>query len=107
MQRPVKIAAGVVAALVVLVIAVGIVISLVIDPNDYKDEIVQAVKTRTGRDLTIGGDIKLSLFPWLGVELKALELSNAPGFGAQPFARVQAVGVKARLLPLLRKKLEV
>ena len=106
MKKPVKIAAIVVAALVALVIAIGIVIALVIDPNDYKDEIVQAVKTRTGRDLTIGGDIKLSLFPWLGVELKALELSNAPGFGAQPFARVQAAGVKVKLLPLLQKKLE-
>lgn len=107
MKKPVKIAVGIVAALLVLVIAAGIVITLVIDPNDYKDEIIQAVKTRTGRDLKIGGDIKLSLFPWLGVELKALELSNAPGFGAEPLARVQAAGIKAKLLPLFRKKLEV
>jgi len=107
MKKPVKIAAGIVAALLVLVIAAGIVITLVVDPNDYKDEIVQTVKTRTGRDLKIGGDIKLSLFPWLGVELKGLELSNAPGFGDAPLARVQAAGIKAKLLPLFRKKLEV
>jgi AsmA protein len=107
MKKPVKIVAGVVATLLVLVIAAGVVITLVIDPNDYKDEIVQAVKTRTGRDLKIGGDIKLSLFPWLGVELKTLELSNAPGFGDEPFARVQTVGVKAKLLPLFQKKLDV
>ena len=107
MKKPVKIAAAAVAVLLVLVIAAGIVITLVIDPNDYKDEIVQAVKTRTGRDLKIGGDIKLSLFPWLGVELKALELSNAPGFGDVPLARIRAAGVKVKLLPLFQKKLEV
>ncbi len=107
MKKPVKIAAIVVAVLIVLVIGAGAVIALVVDPNDYKDEIVQAVKARTGRDLTIGGDIKLSLFPWLGVELPVLELSNAAGFGAQPLARVQAAGVKVKLLPLLYKKLEV
>ncbi len=107
MKKPVKIAAGVVAALLVLVVAAGVVITLVIDPNDYKDEIAQAVKMRAGRDLKIGGDIKLSLFPWLGVELKALELANAPGFGDEPLARVQVAGVRVKLLPLFRKKLEV
>lgn len=107
MKKPVKILAIAAAVLIALVIAAGAVIALVVDPNDYKDEIVQAVKARTGRDLTIGGDIKLSLFPWLGVELPALELSNAAGFGAQPMARVQAAGVKVKLLPLLSKKLEV
>lgn len=107
MKKPIKIVAIVAVALIVLVIAIGAVIAIVVNPNDYKDEIVQAVKERTGRDLTIGGDIKLSLFPWLGVELPAVELSNAPGFGAQPFARVQAAGVKVKLLPLLNKKLEV
>ncbi len=107
MKKPVKILAIAAAMLIALVIAAGAVIAMVVDPNDYKDEIVQAVKARTGRDLTIGGDIKLSLFPWLGVELPALVLSNAPGFGTQPLARVQAAGVKVKLLPLLYKKLEV
>jgi len=107
MKKSLKIATIAAAALIALVIAAGAIIALVVDPNDYKDDIVQAVKARTGRDLKIGGDIKLSLFPWLGVELPALELSNAPGFDAQPFARVQTAGIKVKLLPLLSKRLEV
>jgi AsmA protein len=34
-------------------------------------------------------------------------LSNAPGFGKEPFARVDEAGVKVKLLPLLRGRVEV
>ena len=37
---------------------------LLVNPNDYKDRIVRAVRTSTGRELTLPGDIKLSVFPW-------------------------------------------
>ena len=74
-----------------LIVAAAIIIPLVVDPNDYKDEIVSKVKETTGRDLKIQGDIGLSVFPWLGLELGALELSNAKGFGDAPFADVGTV----------------
>ncbi len=93
-------------ALVLLVVAAAIILPLVIDPNDYKDDITAAVKEQTGRELTIEGDLKLSVFPWLGVEMGALRLSNAPGFGDQPFASLQGAEVRVMLLPLLKKKLE-
>lgn len=93
----------VVAAFVALVIA----LPLLIDPNDYKDEIVKVVKDKTGRDLVIDGEIGLSFFPWLGVEMNRVRLSNAPGFGTQPFAKINHAGVRVKLLPLLRKQVEV
>lgn len=93
----------IVAAFVALVIA----LPLLIDPNDYKDEIVKVVKDKTGRDLVIDGKIGLSFFPWLGVEMNRLRLSNAPGFGNEPFAQIDRAGVRVKLLPLLRKQVEV
>lgn len=93
----------IVAAFVALVIA----LPLLIDPNDYKNEIVKVVKDRTGRDLVIDGKIGLSFFPWLGVEMNRVRLSNAPGFGAEPFAQIDRAGVRVKLLPLLRKQVEV
>lgn len=93
----------IVAAFVALVIA----LPLLIDPNDYKDEIVKVVKDKTGRDLVIDGKIGLSFFPWLGVEMNRLRLSNAPGFGSEPFAQIEQAGVRVKLLPLLRKQVEV
>lgn len=49
--------------LLLLIIAVVILIPMFVDPNDHKDRIVAEVKKATGRDLSIGGDIELSVFP--------------------------------------------
>ena len=92
-----------VAALVVLVVVAAVVLPLLIDPNDFKGQIVEQVRDKTGRSLEIEGDIALSVFPWLGLAIGPTRLSNAPGFGAQPFVEVQAVQVRLQLLPLLRK----
>ncbi len=98
---------GLVLVLVLLVAAAAVIIPLVVDPNDFKEEIADQVKQATGRDLTIEGDIGLSVFPWLGVELGSVALSQPEGFGDQPFAAVEHVQVRAKLMPLLERKLEV
>lgn len=107
MKKLFKIIAWVVAAMLVTVVAAAIIVPLVIDPNDYRDEISSAVKQHTGRELTIDGEIELSLFPWLGVELGAMQLSNAQGFEQSPFARIGGVDVKVKLLPLFSGKVEM
>ena len=93
--------------LLLLVVAAVIILPLVVDPNDFKDEISQAVESKTGRVLAIEGDIGLSVFPWLGLEIGPTSLSNAPGFSASPFAGMDEVQVRIKLLPLLRKELEM
>ena len=97
----------IILALVALVIVAIVVIPLVIDPNDYREQIQTEVKNATGRDLTIGGDLKLSVFPWIGVEINQVALSNAKGFQAPEFARIEQAEVKVKLLPLLSKQVEV
>ncbi len=95
--------AGLIAAIVVLLFAMW----LFVNPNDYKGRIVQAVKSATGRELELPGDLKLSVFPWIALELGPASLGNAPGFGTEPFAAVRHVAVRVKLLPLLRKRLQV
>jgi AsmA protein len=107
LKKSVKILVIALGALVALLVVGAVVVSLVFDPNKYKDDIVQLVKKQTGRDLKIDGKISLAFFPWLGVDLPAVQLSNAPGFGQQPFAQVQHAGVYVKLLPLLRKQVVV
>lgn len=92
---------------VTLLIVVAIAIPMVVDPNEYKTEITEAVKKSTGRELVIDGEIKLSLFPWIGIEIGKTSLSNAAGFGNKPFVAIDEVNVKVKLLPLLSKQLEV
>ena len=103
MGKLLKITSG----LVLLIVVAAIVASRVIDPNDYREQIQTVVKEKTGRDLAINGDLSVSLFPWIGISLNDVSLSNAVGFKAAPFAKIQAADVKVKLLPLLSEQVEV
>jgi len=106
-KKTLKILGLTIGALFALLIAAAIILPLVFDPNQYKGEIIQLVKDKTGRDLKIEKKIGWSFFPRLGVEAGGLELSNAPGFGKAPFAKIDAAGVHIEFLPLLSGKITV
>ena len=92
--------------LVVIVLAFAALV-ITFDPNNYKDTITAQVEKQTGRKFEIAGDISLSLFPWIGIEVENVSLANAEGFSEQPFMRVSQLDVKVMLLPLLRKDVQV
>ncbi len=93
--------------LVVLLVVVALAVPLFFDPNDYKDEIAAQVKARTGRDLTISGDLAVTVLPWLGVKVGAMTLGNAEGFDDAPFARLGGAEVRVKLVPLLSREVEM
>lgn len=97
----------VVGLIFAIVIAALIAIPLLFDPNDYKDTIISQVQKRTGRDLAIPGELKMSKFPSLGVDIGAIELGNADGFGDQPMLKSGQASVSVKLLPLLKKDVQV
>jgi AsmA protein len=94
-------------SLLILASVLLVGLALVVDFNQYKALIAAQVEQATGRQLEISGDIKVSLWPWLGVQVEGVELSNAAGFGDQPFARVDKFGFKLALLPLLQKQINI
>lgn len=96
-----------VGVVILLVIVAIVAVPMFFDPNDFKDQIVAQVKDKTGRELKIPGDIKLSVFPWLGVDLGAVELGNAQGFSPDTFARSEQMQVRVKLMPLLEKQVEM
>lgn len=102
-----KIFVWLVGLVLLAIVAAVVIIPLVFDPNDYRDEIGALVKKHTGRELVIAGKIDLSVFPWLGMRLGDVALSNAEGFGPEPFARIGMADVRVKLLPLLRKEVEM
>jgi len=78
-----------------------------IDPNSYKADISAAVKEKTGRDLNFTGELRLSVFPWLGFKTGQMALSNTAGFQDQVFATIETSEIKLNLLPLLSKRIDV
>jgi AsmA protein len=93
--------------LVFILVAAISAIPFFVNPNDYKDEIASQVEQATGRTLTLEGDIGLSVFPWVALELGPLSLSNAEGFKAKTFAEVNAAEIRIKLMPLFNKQLEM
>ena len=99
---------AIVLGLLLLVLGLGAAyLALVFDPNSYRDRLAVEVERQTGRELVIAGDIGLSFFPWLGIELAEVSLGDAPGFGDTPFVRVGQVQARARIMPLLRGEVDV
>lgn len=97
-------------ATIVLVLLFGVVALAAVmyfDPNDHKARIIAKVEAETGRTLKLDGDIKLSYYPWLGLELNGITLGNAKGFGDAPFVHADAVALRIKTLPLLKKQYEL
>lgn len=106
-MRALKIAGIVVGSIVALLVLALLAVVLFVDPNDYRDDIERLVESKTGRQLTLSGDLDLSIFPWLALKAGPASLGDAPGFGDEPFVVIQEARVGVRLLPLIRGKVEV
>lgn len=94
------------AAVFAVFLVVAVVAPNFIPESVYRERIIDAVKTATGRDLKIAGDIDLGIFPTLRVKASGVSLSNAPGFGADQFASMKQLEAGVKLFPLLAKKVE-
>ena len=91
---------GIVGAVGLAMVA-AVAMYLFFDPNDFRDDISAQVKAATGRDLVIEGDLSLSVFPWIAVNIGRTQLGNAEGFGDEPFLSFEEAKLSVRLAPLL------
>ena len=82
-------------------------LTLIFDPNDFKPQIVEAVKKQTGRDLTINQDLSWTFFPSIGISLGDISLSNPKGFKNDTMLKVDGIVAEVALLPLLSKEVEI
>jgi AsmA protein len=88
-----------VAGLVIVIGAVIAYIAATFDPNQYKPQIVQAVKDRMQRTLRLEGNIGLSFWPSIGAKIGKASLSERAS--DSEFAAVEEVRVALKLMPLL------
>jgi AsmA protein len=90
-----------IGALVVLIIAAVIIVPMVVPLETYKAQIAKQVEGATGRKMTIGGDLKLSVLPRLEIATSKVSLANAPGGKAKNMLELGELRVAVDLLPLL------
>src|SRR3990172_4291792 len=104
-MKALKWIAWIVGGLILLLIVVVAIVAATFDPNEYKPQIVNLVKERTGRTLTMDGKIGLTFFPKIGAEVERVALSEPNG--TRPFAKVEQARGALALLPLLSKQVIV
>jgi AsmA protein len=90
------------AVVIVGILAVFLLPGLV--PKDIiKQQLIAQVESATGRKLTLGGPVSISLFPTAKVSLADAALSDA-NLKAPAFITLKSLDVGLELLPLLRKE---
>lgn len=107
MKKAIKWLLIVVGSLVALVIVALLVIPMFVDVQEYKPEIEKKISEAIGRPFKINGDLKLSLFPWVGLAFSDLHLGNPPGFQEKDLLSIKSFEVKVKLIPLISKHIQV
>jgi AsmA protein len=97
---------GFILTIALLLLLAIIILPNVIDPNDYRDQLATLVKDKTGRDLSLSGDLTVSVFPWLGVKTQGLRLSQPNGIDGD-MVSVETAQLRVKLMPLLNRVIEV
>jgi len=106
-MRIVKLVIGVALVALLIVVAAAAIFLLTFDANENKQSITNLVKKQTGRELVLDGDIGFSVFPKIAITLGPAQLSNAQGFTADSFARVEKATASVKLLPLFTGDIQV
>lgn len=105
MNRYLKYGIAAISGMALLFALLLVAASLFINPNDYKPQIVQLVKDKKQRTLTLSGDIRLALFPRLGFDLGQASISEFRS--DKEFAAIESARLYLSWWPLLNKKLVV
>ena len=89
------------AVVVVIVVAAAFIVPGLIPLDTYKTQLSEQVKSATGRDLAIDGDVQLTILPNLAVTAEGVRFSNAPDGSAPEMATLESLRATVQLLPLL------
>ncbi|WP_265949224.1 AsmA family protein [Dechloromonas sp. A34] len=98
-----KLGIGVAVLVGLLVGAAGVLYAL-FDEAAIKRQLVEQVAAKTGRQLTIGGELGLSVWPDVAVRVGQVGLSEADG--RSEFLNLASARIAVAVMPLLSKRLE-
>lgn len=102
-----RILLGLLIAAIILPMVVVAVFAAAFDPNRYAPALAAAVERATGRQLTLGGPIKMSLSLTPKLSVDDVSLANPPGFGDGNLLTIGRVEARISLLPLVFHQLDI
>ncbi|MGA1456648.1 MAG: AsmA family protein, partial [Arenicellales bacterium] len=96
---------GILSVVAVVALCVGVLVNI-FDPNDYKERIQSEVKSQTGSNLLLEGEISYTVFPTIGLSIPHIELSKNQRAGESPELSVDNLSFGLNVLGLLSKSIE-
>jgi AsmA protein len=96
-----------VVGVVLLVLAGGATLLAFPPTSIVRDRLIQEVKARTGRDLTITGATKLSMLPNLAVSMAGVTISPPPGMAGGPTLTMASLDAEVQLWPLILRDIVI
>ena len=73
----------------------------------YKTQIEQAATDALGREVSISGNARISIFPGISASVEDVSVANPEGFEAEHMVEAGALRGSVRLWPLLSRRVEV
>lgn len=98
---------GLIVIVTLLLVLAVLLLPVFFDPNDHKPEIQQAVQNQIGREVSLNGPIGWSVFPWIAIELNDVTVANEQSFSGNSLAEIGTLSARVKLLPLLKKDIQV
>ncbi|MGD8252326.1 MAG: AsmA family protein [Desulfobacterales bacterium] len=96
-----------IVALALVVVAAIVAAVMMLDVDTLKPKIEKQVSDLTGRPFAMGSDLDPSFFPWIGVAVSDIALGNPEGFSDSDFLKIESLEARLKLLPLLRREIQV
>jgi uncharacterized protein involved in outer membrane biogenesis len=81
--------------------------TLLLDPNRFRDQLTEAVRDLTGRELFLGGDLGLSWSLNPTLEARDVGLANADWAAGRDMLHVGRLAVQVALVPLFSGKVRI
>ncbi len=95
-------------AILMFVVLAGVLLApQFVDLERYRPQIAERISEWSGRPVTLGGPISLSLLPSPHLSVQDLVVANLPGAQAPEMIRVRQVDAAVSFLPLLSGRIEV
>jgi AsmA family len=90
-----------------LVVTAALAAPYVVPWNNYRSELETFGRKLTGREVTIGGDIAVKLFPWPQLQAGQVAIGNPNGFSDAAFVKAEAMRVRLSLGGLFNGSIDV
>lgn len=99
---------GLIAGGVVGLILVGVVVIPFLIPKEvYRTQIERAATQALQRQITLTGDVKVSIFPSISASVGGVTVANPEGFDGPYMVEAGELRGSVKLLPLLSRRVEV